>query len=121
MSQNKLYELNVINDTLGGNKEMIETMLQIFVQSISETISVLNEAVSNKDITMAEKALHKCRPSVLMICQKSVTDLFLEIESFVPRLTKDTELQKRFFESVTLFCGQLSFLSVQLKEEFGLN
>lgn len=121
MDSNKLYRLKIINETLGGNKKMIETMLQIFVQSISETTTVLNKAVLNKDVVLAEKALHKCRPSVLMLCEKSVKDLFLEIESYIPQLTDNEEMQKRFFESVTLFGAQLSFLSTQLKEEFGLN
>ncbi len=122
MEQPKLYQLNIINETLGGNIKMIETMLQIFVQSISETVSVLKEAVSQKNIIMSEKALHKCRPSIFMICEKTIQELFTEIESFQTQHTKDgNEVQDRFFESITLFCEQLILLSAQLKNEFPLD
>jgi len=60
----KLYDLSAVEALCGGDKEFLKTMAKMFVDTMPQSVSELNEAVSSENWEMVGKHAHKMKSTI---------------------------------------------------------
>jgi CheY-like chemotaxis protein len=64
MPQTDLYNLDKLKEMSRGNNDFIKKMLNIFVETVPDSITEMKVALSNSDFDTVKKIAHKLKPSV---------------------------------------------------------
>ena len=63
MPQTDLYNLDKLKEMSRGNNDFIKKMLNIFVETVTDSITEMKDALSNSDFDTVKKIAHKLKPS----------------------------------------------------------
>ncbi len=64
VSSQKLYDLTTIIDISGGDEEFVQTMVELFIDTVPSNLKELNVALQNKNWDFVSKAAHKLKSTL---------------------------------------------------------
>ena len=64
VSNQKLYDLTTIIEISGGDEEFVQTMVELFIDTVPANLKELNAALQNKNWEMVSKAAHKLKSTL---------------------------------------------------------
>ncbi|TVR80245.1 MAG: PAS domain-containing sensor histidine kinase [Chitinophagaceae bacterium] len=74
------YNLENISEITGGDSEMMNQILGLFIETVPQTFKELKEAVTKKEWSTAGARAHKLKGSIVTIGAEPTTDLILNME-----------------------------------------
>lgn len=111
MPQTDLYNLDKLKEMSRGNDDFIKKMLNIFVETVTDSITEMKDALSNSDFDTVKKIAHKLKPSVY--------DLGLNIKAEIRNLEKfevHAATKNLFIEQTYFVMNMLSNVLKSIKE-----
>ncbi|SDX08159.1 hypothetical protein SAMN05444411_10347 [Lutibacter oricola] len=93
LSNNKLYNLDVIDKMCRGNKEQIIKMVEVFIDQISEAILEMEAAYSENDIVKFKKITHKIKPTLTYYGTSTLEKKLVLTENLVSKEIPSDELK----------------------------
>ena len=79
-SPEQLFDLSYLNQVFQGNQEMINNIIQLFLQQVPEYITEMEVCVEGDDLLALHPLAHKAKSSVTMLGLRSMESNILEIE-----------------------------------------
>ena len=76
----KVTDLGYLSDTMGGNKQMIKEVMEVFLKRAPEELSKLNNAVLKTDYTNIKSTSHKMKSSVSIMGISALVSILNEME-----------------------------------------
>ncbi len=76
----KLYDLSFVNEMAGGNQEFVNQLLELFVQTVPESIELINKHYEAQDFEALGKEAHKLKSTISTVKIPSFIDKIKEIE-----------------------------------------
>ncbi|MGI8581165.1 MAG: Hpt domain-containing protein, partial [Chitinophagaceae bacterium] len=76
-----IINLDYLYTSVGGNKEIIVELFDIFLKQIPESLLVLDEAVSKADYLTIKQLSHKLKSTVSVMGISELTHVLSEMES----------------------------------------
>lgn len=76
----KLYDLDFVNEMAGGNEEFVNQLLELFVQTVPESIELINKHYENEDFEALGKEAHKLKSTISTVKIPSFVDKIKEME-----------------------------------------
>jgi HPt (histidine-containing phosphotransfer) domain-containing protein len=76
----KLYNLDFVNSMAGGNQDFINQLLTLFVDSVPESIDLINKHYANNDLDNLAKEAHKLKSTINTVQIPSFIEKIKEIE-----------------------------------------
>jgi PAS domain S-box-containing protein len=61
---NKLYDLKVLEDISGGDKQFMQRMIEIFIEDSQESIKIIKEALNERNLDTIYRISHKIKPMI---------------------------------------------------------
>lgn len=108
--ESTLFDLSYLNQVFQGNREMINNIIQLFLQQVPEYIREMEECVRKNEPLSLHPLAHKAKSSVSMLgIRKMETDI-LQIEQDSKHLRNLDQLPmlvKRVKENCEMVHGQL--------------
>lgn len=108
--ESTLFDLSYLNQVFQGNREMINNIIQLFLQQVPEYIREMEECVRKNEPLSLHPLAHKAKSSVSMLgIRKMETDI-LQIEQDSKHLRNLDQLPllvKRVKEHCEMVHGQL--------------
>ncbi|MFN8776758.1 MAG: hypothetical protein ACK5XV_08330 [Flavobacteriales bacterium] len=74
------YDLSYLNQIFQGNREMINNIIQLFLQQVPQYIHEMEECVRRNEPLSLHPLAHKAKSSVSMLGIKVMEDDILQIE-----------------------------------------
>lgn len=68
MESKKLFDLNNLEEMLGGDKEAVFQMVKIFLQATPESLNELMRSYEKNDMNGVSRLAHKLKSSVDIFC-----------------------------------------------------
>jgi HPt (histidine-containing phosphotransfer) domain-containing protein len=108
--ENKLYDLSKLEKVCGGDEAFMNSMIQIFIKTLPESIASIHGALSVNDYETISKQAHKIKPSVNYICISSIYNGCIEVELWED--SEETMIQKTelLIQQLTIVLDQLNSL-----------
>lgn len=78
----KLYDLTKLEEVTKGDKEFMNKMIQLFVNTVPGVISTMEKNLSHNDYTAIAASAHQIKPSIGYICISGLHDTVKEIEQW---------------------------------------
>lgn len=75
-----LFDLSYLNQVFQGNQEMINNIIQLFLQQVPQYISEMEQCVEGDDLIGLHPLAHKAKSSITMLGLRSMETNVLEIE-----------------------------------------
>ncbi|NQX91528.1 MAG: Hpt domain-containing protein [Flavobacteriales bacterium] len=76
----QLFDLSYLNQIFQGNQEMINNIIQLFLEQVPQYIQEMEECVSQNDLISLHPLAHKAKSSIAMLGLKSMEERILRIE-----------------------------------------
>ncbi len=76
----KLHNLDFVNSMAGGNQDFINQLLTLFVDSVPESIALINKHYENNDLENLAKEAHKLKSTINTVQIPSFIEKIKEIE-----------------------------------------
>jgi HPt (histidine-containing phosphotransfer) domain-containing protein len=76
----KIVNLELLSKTVNGNKAVIISVIDVFIEELPKDITELNSAVSSGDFVTINRQCHKMRSSVSIMGINEMVCLLEEIE-----------------------------------------
>jgi HPt (histidine-containing phosphotransfer) domain-containing protein len=80
MSEEKLYDLNQLNEIAAGNADFVTRMVKMFLDMTPELVGRIETGLQAQDWTEVRSAAHKMKPSVDMMGVTSLHNVVRNIE-----------------------------------------
>ncbi|MFM7015283.1 MAG: response regulator [Bacteroidota bacterium] len=80
--KNKLYDLTFLEKEIGDNKEIMQRMLCIFVETIPDTLGKMNTHFVNGEMDAIATLAHKIKPTIDGAGIKSIYDTIRHVEGY---------------------------------------
>lgn len=111
----KYYNLTMVDEMAGGDKEFTREMVQTFVEELPEDVEAMQEAVDNENAPLAYQIAHKMKPNLLLFG----LDLSAEIKKMEEWSSKNFNRQeiKTYVNRIAL---QVLNATSALKQDFNL-
>ena len=78
--ENKVSDLGYLSETMGGNKKLINEIIDVFLKQAPEELSALNNAVEKTDYATIKNISHTMKSSVSIMGISSVASVLKELE-----------------------------------------
>ena len=112
----RLYDMNSLNEVSRGNKEFIVTLAKIFLNTIPKNCSEMAEAAESKNWDRVSNLAHKLKPTIDTMNIKSIKQEIRAIEI--------NAKNKADLSSITKLINKVNSVidktAIQLKEQFSL-
>ncbi len=79
-TSNQLFDLSNINQVFRGNQDMINNVIQLFLENVPEYIGEMEKCVERQDFISLYPLAHKAKSSISMIGAKNMEQLVSTIE-----------------------------------------
>ena len=99
MKKEKIYDLNIISQAVGGDKESLKDMIRIFLTTLPPYFANMKTYIDNKNWKEVSKIAHTVKSNIDMIGVKSSFYKIKEIE-YLSKQEKDTEKIPSLFQDV---------------------
>ncbi len=109
MESKKLFDLNNLEEMLGGDKEAVFQMVKIFLQATPESLSELVRSYEKNDMNGVSRLAHKLKSSVDIFCVD-------DIKSDIRKLENNTREQINLDEVPGLVENINSILSAAIEQ-----
>lgn len=109
MESKKLFDLNNLEEMLGGDKEAVFQMVKIFLQATPESLSELVRSYEKNDMNGVSRLAHKLKSSVDIFCVD-------DIKSDIRKLENNTREQINMDEVPGLVENINSILSAAIEQ-----
>ncbi len=76
----QLFDLSYLNQVFQGNQEMINNIIQLFLQQVPQYISDMERCVEGDDLIGLHPLAHKAKSSITMLGLRSMESNIIEIE-----------------------------------------
>ncbi|MAX81055.1 MAG: hypothetical protein CL843_12890 [Crocinitomicaceae bacterium] len=76
----KLYSLDFVREMAGGNEEFVKQLLELFVQTVPESVDLINKHYANNDFDALGKEAHKLKSTISTVQIPSFIDKIKEME-----------------------------------------
>ncbi|HSI75604.1 MAG TPA: Hpt domain-containing protein [Lunatimonas sp.] len=110
----KLYNLSNLEEISGGSEDFIRQMIILFLDQVSTSISGLEKAVAENDVTLIKNVAHQLKPSVDNFRIDDLSRWIREIEDLAENNPSSPTLHEKISQSNTL----LRRVMVQLENHF---
>lgn len=108
-----LYDLSYLNQVFQGNRDMINNIIQLFLQQVPEYVKEMEECVRKNEPLSLHPLAHKAKSSVSMLGIKDMETDILKIEQDSKNLRNLEDLPS-LVHRVRSHCDMVY---VQLKEQ----
>ncbi len=81
MESKKLFDLNNLEEMLGGDKEAVFQMVKIFLQATPESLSELVRSYEKNDMNGVSRLAHKLKSSVDIFCVDDIKSDIRKLEN----------------------------------------
>jgi PAS domain S-box-containing protein len=88
----KLYDISKLENMVNGDSDFLNTMIEIFIQMINESIPKFEEAFSQDNFDSIRKLAHKIKPSVDQMGVESIMNNIKTVEKYDVSVGSKTEL-----------------------------
>lgn len=76
----QMFDLSYLNQIFQGNQEMINNIIQLFLEQVPQYIEEMVECVNQNDLISLHPLAHKAKSSIAMLGLKSIEQQVLQIE-----------------------------------------
>lgn len=76
----KLYSLDFVNEMAGGNHEFVNQLLSLFIETVPESIRLINEYYENNDLNALGMEAHKLKSTINTVQIPSFSEKIKEME-----------------------------------------
>ena len=97
--------LTYLNETMGGNKELIREILDIFLKQTPQDLQDVNDAVGNGDYLKIKAYSHKMKSSVSIVGISTAVTILQQMEDLGAK-GEGIENIKELNERLNLICKQ---------------
>ena len=80
MSEEKLYDLDFVNEMAGGNQEFVQQLLTLFIQTVPESVKLINQYYEKNDLHSLGKEAHKLKSTINTVQVPSFIDKIKDME-----------------------------------------
>src|ERR1035437_9402442 len=101
----KVSNLGYLYETMGGNKKLIQEIMDVFLKQAPEELSALNKAVEKKDYTTIKNFSHTMKSSVSIMGITALADILKEMEELAKNST-NIEKIKLLNDTLNAICKQ---------------
>ncbi|MGZ5281317.1 MAG: Hpt domain-containing protein [Bacteroidia bacterium] len=98
-SQSNAIDLNYLYDLADGSFDFVEEMIQLFLNSVPQSVEDLQTAINNEEWQKVKTIAHRIKPSFGFIGAKNVQDRLSLMERNAIE-APDVVLQKNLLEKV---------------------
>jgi HPt (histidine-containing phosphotransfer) domain-containing protein len=100
-SQNSIIDLQYLYDLADGSFDFVEEMIQLFLNSVPQSVEELQTSISSGDWQKVKVIAHRIKPSFGFIGAKNVQDQLSQMERNAIE-APDVVLQKNLYEKVAI-------------------
>jgi HPt (histidine-containing phosphotransfer) domain-containing protein len=79
-NQELLFDLSYLNQVFQGNKELVDNIINLFLQQVPEYISEMVSCVERNDLLSLHPLAHKAKSSISMLGLKNMEKNVVRIE-----------------------------------------
>ncbi len=113
----KQFDLAYLQNISGNNHEFIKEMLQTFVQSIPNSLSEMEEALTQSDFIKVSRVAHQIKPSMTLLGINELKDSAIHIEELAKQTKAPSlELQLNVMEFTQACREIINDLAEELKK-----
>ncbi len=98
-------DISYLTEMMGGKKQLIKEIMDVFLEQIPEEIQHINEAVIKTDYPMIKKFAHSLKSSVSIMGISVLTPILRELEDLGTKAI-DIEKIKELNITLNLICNQ---------------
>lgn len=112
----KLYDLKQLKDLLGGNTELLISLVNIYLTTVPKNSKEMMQATIKEDWIMVSKIAHKIKPTIDSMNIKSITSEIRKLETDAKNQVDTNSLEKIAVKIDTV----INTVAQQLRCEFNL-
>tara|TARA_R110001592_G_scaffold94919_1_gene274082 strand:+ start:223 stop:606 length:384 start_codon:yes stop_codon:yes gene_type:complete len=116
ISNDKLYDLQVVNQMCRDNEDQILKMVEVFIDQISQSIKEIEMAYSEKDFLKIKRLTHKIKPLLTYFGTSKLEKEFLVTDELFSKEIASLELDLKI-ANVNLLINEVVN---QMKKDFNL-
>lgn len=79
-NHDQMFDLSYLNQIFQGNQEMINNIIQLFLEHVPQYIEEMVECVNQNDLIALHPLAHKAKSSISMLGLKSIEQQMRQIE-----------------------------------------
>ncbi len=76
----KLYSLDFVNEMAGGNQDFVNQLLTLFVETVPESIELINEHYENNNLSALGGEAHKLKSTINTVQIPAFSEKIKEME-----------------------------------------
>lgn len=76
----KLYDLSMVEEIAGGNEEFVKQMIEVFLETVPESIELINKYYNENDLLNLKKEAHKLKSTISTVQVPSFIDKIKQME-----------------------------------------
>ena len=77
---NQLFDLSYLNQVFQGNQDMINNIIQLFLEQVPQYIGEMEKCVERQDFISLHPLAHKAKSSITMLGLKNMEQQVITIE-----------------------------------------
>lgn len=77
-----LFDLSYLNQIFQGNQEMVNNIIQLFLEQVPEYVGEMEDCIERDDLLALHPLAHKAKSSISMLGLTSMERNILDIERF---------------------------------------
>lgn len=77
---NQLFDLSYLNQVFQGNQDMINNIIQLFLEQVPQYIGEMEKCVERQDFISLHPLAHKAKSSIAMLGLKNMEQKVISIE-----------------------------------------
>ncbi len=77
---NQLFDLSYLNQVFQGNQDMINNIIQLFLEQVPQYIGEMEKCVERQDFISLHPLAHKAKSSIAMLGLKNMEQQVITIE-----------------------------------------
>jgi HPt (histidine-containing phosphotransfer) domain-containing protein len=79
-NQEQLFDLSYLNQVFQGNKDLVDNIINLFLQQVPEYIQEMVNCVERNDLLSLHPLAHKAKSSIAMLGLKNMEQNIIRIE-----------------------------------------
>lgn len=76
----KVFDQQALIERIDGDEELLETILEMFVENIPDRLDAIKTAIDNNDITLLKREAHSLKGAAATISADRITELAQQLE-----------------------------------------
>ncbi|HPE34182.1 MAG TPA: Hpt domain-containing protein [Bacteroidales bacterium] len=112
----RLYNLSYLKEQLGDNDEILQELIQIFLENTPADLADLNKSLENNDLEHLAAVAHKMKSSLATLKIDELKDVMVSID----KPFKTQELKKDLPGILAKINEVLAIVFEQLREDFSM-